>query len=643
MASIARGLESGINLGFKIDQALRQKQLRDALRAATEDKAFAKYSPEQGAQMRAEAAMVDELRRPKYQYSIEPGSTTYTRREITYPEAPIVPEGMSFGGPAYEEAASSGGGLGGYPIATIFRTPPGAPGPDYSFTPDTTGESVYTPEQIRAALGGSDGGGLGRELAARDTGISRPLEAGVEGPESSAAYRGLTRQLGAPTTMAAPELTEYLGQTIKGGLGKEDQRSMLLERYADIISKEDPVEGMKLRAMALQEKIGGYQLKQLARGEKQDVAEEAFFEAAKKDPSILQGDLNQEFAKYGIRPERGNKIIEGVLGIENGTIKMMTAKVDKAYRSAKGDLNKFLQYTMEDKDYDPTSHMVARKGPNGGVIIDVVETLEGGKAGRVISSLPEQASTLEALDVAYTALTNPGNVAQTALKNQKTREEINYMRKHGGYFESVGEAYKSGAKGGKAERTEQDVVARLRENRETIKDIDAELEKLGARKDEASAKRRDALTRQRNDLNAENESLRGYSKFDSSGGLGKQPSYKAGDVVSYVDESGKTVQARFKGGENRKENWEIVTDTAPNPLAEPGKGKGLEKPSGKGMSEKQYENWVDEKLIGTFTSRVLQLQAIAKDNPNAQIRAAAQRLLDKEKTRAASPGIDMPL
>jgi len=97
--------------------------------------------------------------------------------------------------------------------------------------------------------------------------------------------------------------------------------------------------------------------------------------------------------------------------------------------------------------------MVARKGPNGGVIIDVVETVAGkdGKtkqAGKVISSLPEQANELEALDTAYAVLASPGQAAQTALKNQKTREELAYMRKHGNYFESVGEAYRSGARGG---------------------------------------------------------------------------------------------------------------------------------------------------------------------------------------------------
>lgn len=658
MASIARGLETGINLGFRFDQALREKERRDALRAATEDKSFAKYSPEQGAQMRAEADMVDELGRPKYQYSIEPGSTTYTRREITYPGAPTVTEGMSFGDPTYK------GGLDDYPqdyaapyTPTIYRTPTGAAGPDYAFTPNLIGEAVYNPEQTQAARGGLESVGGTRGLTARETNISRPIEAGAERPEDSAAYIGLMRQLGAPTTMAAPELTEYLGQTVKGGLGKEQQRSMLLDRYADIISRDDPVEGMKLRAMALQEKIGSYQLKQIERGEKQDIAEEKLLEELKARPELLQGDLTQLFSERGIRPERANKMVEGVLGLEGGTIKMMTTKVDKAYRAAKGDLNRFLQSTLDDEDYDPTSHMVARKGPRGGVVIDVVETLPDGRAGRVISSLPEQANQLEALDTAYNMLVNPGQAAQTALKNQKTREEIDYMRKHGKYFESMGEAYKSGARGGRADTTERDISGRvtslntiLTQNRETIKDIDAQLKDLGSRKDEASIKQKDALTKQRNELNQDSEEIRKElsgirrtSKFSGDGGDGgglSRDGYKVGDVVSYIDPSGKTVQARFKGGENKQENWEPITASSTTGTSA---SKGLEKPSGKGMSEKQYEDWIDDKLIGAFTSRVQQLQAIIKDNPNPQIKAAAQRLLEKEKTRPQAGGVDAPL
>jgi TolA-binding protein len=218
----------------------------------------------------------------------------------------------------------------------------------------------------------------------------------------------------------------------------------------------------------------------------------------------------------------------------------------------------------------------------------------------------------------------------------------------------MGEAYRTGGRGGRADTTERDISGRvtslnsmLTQNRETIKDIDAQLKDLGSRKDEASLKQRDALTKQRNELNQDSEDIRKelsgirkQSKFSGDGGGLSRDGYKAGDVVSYIDASGKTVQARFKGGENKQDNWEPITagSTTNAPT-----GKGLEKPSGKGMSEKDYENWVDDKLIGTFTSRLQELQLIAKENPNPQIKAAAQRLLEKEKTKPQAGGVDAPL
>jgi len=66
MASIARGLEAGVNIGFKIDEAMRRKRLRDEIEAAQQEKAFQRYTPEQGAQMRQEAGMLDEQGRQRY-------------------------------------------------------------------------------------------------------------------------------------------------------------------------------------------------------------------------------------------------------------------------------------------------------------------------------------------------------------------------------------------------------------------------------------------------------------------------------------------------------------------------------------------------------------------------------------------------
>lgn len=657
MASIARGLESGINLGFKIDEALRRKQMRDAFKAAQEDKAFAKHSPEQGAQMRAESEMVDEYGRPIYEFSIEPGSTTYTRRKITYPEAPITTEGMSFGGPMYGDS----GGLTPTPsrteIARMYSVPTGTAGTDYAFTPDTTGEGIYAPEQPPV-----ERGGLGRALSVRDTGISRPIDAmGAEGPERTAAYKALTRQLGEPTTMA-PELTEYLGQTVKGGLSKEAQQAMLYNRIADIISAEDPIEGMKFKIMATQEaraaqsfdvqqKLANLQLKAAERGEKFSAAEEKLVEEIKSKPELLSGDLNQLFTSRGIPLERAAKLVESFNGLETGSINRSINIVKKAFVAAKGNLDNLLVKSLEDKDFDPTSHMVKRRGPNGGVVIDIVETLPDGRAGRVMSSLPEVANDAEAMDTIYNALTNFGNVTGTLLKNQKIRQEISTGA---AYEKALGRRWTGAGAGGRDytaadnARMISSLNGTLKENRSRAADLQTQLGELRGRKDPESVNARNAINEELDILNEEADGIRAEIKSYRSGagaggGLGKQPTrmYQAGDVETYVDpKTGKEVRVRFKGGENKQENWEVVTGESAAPA--PAKEGGLSKPS-KGMTDKQYEDWIDEKLIGAFTSRVAQLQSIIKDNPNPKIREAAQRMLEKEKTRPAGGGVDMPL
>jgi hypothetical protein len=442
------GFATGFRTGYEavsdtVKEYERLKQKRE-FEAAQKEKEFQKYTPQQGEYLRglaSETVDVGGEARPRYQFDIDPGSTNYRVREIMYPDAPTRTEGMSFGGPAYEEAAAPAS-RSSEEIARMYAV--GVP--LNTARNDTTGEPIYAPAPSVAM--GSD---AGRGLTARDTGISRPANTVSPRPEDSGLYSQLLNRYGETETMT-PGATEYLGKTYKGGLSASQRDAALMNRYADIIAKDNPMEAMRLRTMAKQEeraqaqegraaqefdirqKISDFQLKTYERGEKQDVAEDKLLEDIKANPSMMQGDWAAIAAKYGIRPERFNKITEGVLGLEKGKIQQMTMAVEKAYRNSKGDLNKFLQSTLEDDDYDPTSHMVARKGPNGGVIIDIVETVAAGKdgkikqAGKVISSLPEQANQLEALDVAYAMLANPGQAAQTALNLQKTKAEIEAKR-----------------------------------------------------------------------------------------------------------------------------------------------------------------------------------------------------------------------
>jgi hypothetical protein len=119
----------------------------------------------------------------------------------------------------------------------------------------------------------------------------------------------------------------------------------------------------------------------------------------------------------------------------------MQTAVDRARIKSQGNLDAFLQLSLDDKDYDPTSHLVKRTGPNGGIIIDTVETLKDGKAGRVISSTQELSNAVEAMEFMYNTLRNPGTAAQTDLKNQQLRADIEEKRATAKYKLSAADFY----------------------------------------------------------------------------------------------------------------------------------------------------------------------------------------------------------
>jgi len=93
-------------------------------------------------------------------------------------------EGLSYGGPAYEEAIAPPP-RSREEIARMY-----AVGMPYNGAVDLRGEPIYGPEEPAVS------GGLGRELTARDTGFSRPVDAVYPGPEESGLYKQLLTRYG---------------------------------------------------------------------------------------------------------------------------------------------------------------------------------------------------------------------------------------------------------------------------------------------------------------------------------------------------------------------------------------------------------------------------------------------------------------
>lgn len=455
------GYSSGFRAGYSVvNDALLQRE-RDRQKseflAAQKEKEFGRYSQERADKLQALSKetdfpdMLDEKGdplKPKYKFTIKPGSTEYDVIPLTYSEAP--PAAVAAGDQDYtrqrEDLASR--------IDTARRglertIPRDAP------VNQVLNISELNPEERRRREVELDN--LTQQYRAL---LSRTAE---DQPA------GITKQggplAGVPTGDAitySPDVIEYLGKTYEQGLtpGKLSagvKNAALTDKYAEIISQTDPVEGLKFKIAADKERreqeafdinkaLTEFKYKELKRGEKLSAAEDKFFEAVQNGEVDFNTDWNKLSKDFGIRPDRLNAIAEGVLNLEKGQITRMQTTVDKAMLNSQGNLDKFLQLSLDDKDYDPTSHLVKRTGPNGGIIIDTVETVDneaGGKtAGRVISSTQELPSVVEAMDFLYNTLRNPGTAAQTALKNQQLRADIEdkeanaeFRRKYGNFME----------------------------------------------------------------------------------------------------------------------------------------------------------------------------------------------------------------
>jgi len=251
MANFGRGLTQGFTAGLAIGEALRQRRMREQFEEAQKEKAFAKYTPEQGEQMRREAEMVDEFGRPIYEFSIAPGSTTYTRRELAYPggystglgPTPESEAAFTPAAPTMESRESMG---------TTYRVP--SVSDMYSSQPyerDITGETYYRPSEARVSAAPESVPAVSSQgLTAEERNYSPDLTATTPTPREVAGRLGLTPKEYGESMTYRPGAAEYLGKTYAEMPTEAQQRSGLMNRYADIISQYDPVEGEKFRSMA---------------------------------------------------------------------------------------------------------------------------------------------------------------------------------------------------------------------------------------------------------------------------------------------------------------------------------------------------------------------------------------------------------
>jgi len=619
----AAGFRAGTDMSKQWIDTYRDAERRRLFEEAQKDKPFKQYTAEQGDALRKYSEMTDAEGRKMYDISIDPGSTEYKVRPITYAQGPLRGEYTpDFGRMPAPRA----------PDAEYYQVPEGLGG-------GKLGQGVAYGEGVPVRYAPAE-----RGLSVGEGNFSADLAATRVAPENTAAYGALTRQLGEAQSFN-PAVTSYLGKTYEGEFTPAMQRAGLINRYADIIAREDPIKAEQMRTAAAQEeraakefelgqKIKNIQLKTLERGEKDAEAVIAMTDAIAKDPSLLRGNLQELAGQFGVSPKSLNQIVADYAGVDNTQLTMMGNGVKRAFMQSRGNLDTFLKMTLDDKDYDPTSHMVQRPGPNGGVILDIVETLEGGKAGRVINSLPEVGNSAEAMDLAYSFLTNPGNIAQTLLKNDLTRAQTDYYDGRAEYARS------GGARGLGSGNNTAMYRALVTERGGLVRDRDAIDRQIAEIRNKNSPEYK-ALVTQRNDLQLAIDDLDGEikaargSRSGGGGGLGaEQPKYKVGQVYDVPDGKGGYTRYEYTGDPKKGRDGFVEVKGEPKaaPKAEP---KANDKPTTTVSSaelQKEYEKQRREMSEGKRMQYTPEVAKFVKDRDAAE--TAARRKENEEASRA---------
>jgi hypothetical protein len=464
MANFGLGLAQGFELGTRMQEAYRKRRMREEFEAAQADKQRPKYTPEQGAQMRAEAGTVEQP--GEYEYTIEPGSTTYTRRR----------RGLSAEDEAQLLAAEAARDQQGRPYYSVTRGPEGATvrgltptegggfntiGPDTSDPRDVLNYPYISNAERLNYIG--EGGYTGPQsdmrrlqseaIAAREEEMLRPARFPVgviPGSEST----------------VSPGATQYLDQTYGAeGLTPTQQRAALMNRYADIISKyESPVEGERFRSLAraeeraeetygLTKQMAKLGLSKAEREERIAVETENVYKAAgefqEKNPGAT---IQQVFdhVRNTVKPSAAvlNKIIAEQVGVEENELKAFNIEVEKIIKKAGGNVDTLIEQYNTNPLLDPTTNLVKRKGKDGRVALDFVSAED---PSRVLSSHTFRNDT-EARDFLVNSARNPVTAGEMLLKSRYVESQIeanmglaDYRRMRGARGVGGGGGFRAGA------------------------------------------------------------------------------------------------------------------------------------------------------------------------------------------------------
>jgi hypothetical protein len=576
MANFGVGLAQGFSIGTQIGEGLRKRRMRDRFEEAQKEKAFAKYTPEQGEQMRREAAMVDEFGRPVYEFSIAPGSTTYTRRELAYPGGYSTglgptPESEAAAAPAMESRDQMG---------TTYRVP--SVSDMYSSQPyerDLTGETYYRPSEARVSAAPESVPAVSSQgLTAEERLYTPDLTATTPTPREVAARLGLTpREYGESMTYA-PGAAEYLGKTYANMPTEGQQRAGLMNRYADIMSEYDPIEGEKFRSMARQEaraeqefdlntqvkkfQIASYQREDDA-ANKMQTASDAMAAAVKKNPNITPAELtNVARSAANLNPKQLNEVVSSIAGLDKAELDFMTTQVERSLRKVGGSLDGLMKEFNDNPLFDPTTNVTRVVGKDGRVSLNFVSADDPNKVLNTFSFKND----LEARDFLIQSARNPGTQAEWMSKMRYQDALANQAESRAAYFAGGG-----GQRAGRDYSVQDNarISTALTGQRNSIlrqiADQDEIINGMGNKEEKDRAKKvRQSLAGQLDTIDVAiadvNSQLTGRGGLSRGGGGGTEPKPKVGQTYIVPNpETGEDMQVRLKKGDGSKEeDWEIL-------------------------------------------------------------------------------------
>ena len=603
----ASGFQAGTSMAKQWLDTYNEAERRRQFEGIQKAKEFEQYTPQQGEQLRGLSEQVDEFGRPRYQFEIDPGSTQYRVREIAYPQARPDIEGYSptWLGQETGIAPQQGAEVSTYAVPSVgldTRTVLDAQLPGYTrdTTPVNQGLGFYPSmgtEAASIAPQAYEGLTTSAPEYSPDLRISRP--------DDSAAYRGLTREMGEAQNFA-PGQVNYLGKSYApGGLTPEVRRAAQLEAYADVIARDNPLEAERLRSMAAQEKraqaaeartaeLYPLQLEEAqiklasARLDDKDrKAAEQLSGCMAANPEAPAGEALKQARALGMSAKGLDTAMKSVLGFGEAEVKAAAVDIQKQIKGK--TWSELLELHKTSDAFTPGRHFDFEER-NGKISLYWADTATGKRESNVpaFSGTPDEVG-----QYLRTQATDENAVVDYVQNLAKSKATVGKLEaeasKEAAYASFLGRRETgAGAGGGLGAKDINAMANTARALQSQLTDVETRLQEAASMMPEKTPQERQAkdaalqaLTAQRNQIANSLMSLNqrvmgaitGTDTGLSTGGGGESGPYRKGQRVPA---KGRTLE--FQGGDYRDpKNWKDVTGSDKASPAIPAKGISSEK------------------------------------------------------------------